>query len=103
MSQHSHTDRHQVVPFFARYLEGQIAQDLSETLSEDAMETVQGGQVAVTEKYPSDQDEVAVTLKYPSDQEDGGGDPVTTLKYPSDQEDSRPLFRLLNFLRGLGD
>jgi len=101
------------VPFFARYLEGQL-----EDLSEAEMKAV-GGQrglittqkypsdsedgvsikpdwndIPVTRKYPSDHEDsgfgdIAVTLKYPSDQEDSGfGDIAVTLKYPSDQEDS---------------
>ena len=88
-----------VVPFFARYLEGQL-----EDLSQEAAESISGGTcdnligeivehltgtekdpIPVTKKYPSDHEDLAVTLKYPSDQEEG--DFVTTLKYPSDHED----------------
>ena len=66
------------VPFFARYLEGQL-----EELSEEEAEAVGGGYFSiskkhpfscyVTKKYPSDCDEgpIAVTLKFPSDWEDG--------------------------------
>ena len=65
------------VPFFARYLEGQL-----EELSEEEAEAVGGGyslarkkhsfSCYVTRKYPSDCDEgpIAVTLKFPSDCED---------------------------------
>jgi hypothetical protein len=61
----------EAVPFFARYLEGQVCEELSE----EEMEVVRGGDGNTT------------TLKYPSDQEDGGGT-VMTQKFPSDQEDS---------------
>jgi len=83
------------VPFFARYLEGQL-----EDLSEAEMKAV-GGQrgLITTQKYPSDSEDgvsikpdwndIPVTRKYPSDHEDSGfGDIAVTLKYPSDQEDS---------------
>jgi Serine endopeptidase inhibitors len=80
----------QAVPFFARYLEGQFCQDLSE----EEMETVQGGitfqgGIAVTLKYPSDNEEGGggvITNKFPSDQEDWGGGIITN-KFPSDKED----------------
>ncbi|BAY24887.1 hypothetical protein NIES2100_46850 [Calothrix sp. NIES-2100] len=78
------------VPFFARYLEGQYCEDLSEEESS----AVGGGTTLYTKKYPSDQEEsgcvtnkfkdLAQTLKYPSDQEDGGG---VTKKYPSDSDE----------------
>ena len=80
------------VPFFARYLEGQL-----EDLSQEETESISGGNcsnytgeigeapIPVTKKYPSDNEDFAVTLKYPSDNEEG--DFVTTLKYPSDNED----------------
>ncbi|MGC9524001.1 MAG: microviridin/marinostatin family tricyclic proteinase inhibitor [Limnospira sp.] len=101
------------VPFFARYLEGQL-----EDLSEAEMKAVGGrrglittkkypsdsedgvgikpiwGDIPVRRRYPSDREDsgvgdMPVTLKYPSDHEDsGGGDLVVTLKYPSDHEDS---------------
>ncbi|NES19298.1 MAG: microviridin/marinostatin family tricyclic proteinase inhibitor [Symploca sp. SIO3E6] len=45
----------QVVPFFARFLESQISEEL------------EGG--PMTHKYPSDADE-PTTYKYPSDEED---------------------------------
>jgi Serine endopeptidase inhibitors len=87
----------QELPFFARYLEGQFCDDLSE----EEMQEVQGGFrpvnpkppltykhpsdiVSLTKKYPSDQEEHAVTEKYPSD----GDDHVyVTQKYPSDGDD----------------
>jgi hypothetical protein len=59
----------QAVPFFARYLEGQFGEELSE----EEMAAVGGGA-----NY--------VTMAYPSDTENDGG-PVMTLKYPSDIED----------------
>lgn len=71
----------QNLPFFARYLEGQFCEDLSE----EEMNEIQGGLSVVTLAYPSDRD-IAVTLKYPSDNEDGFGG--LTRKYPSDHEDS---------------
>lgn len=56
----------QEVPFFARYLEGQITQDLSEK----ELKQINGGKnLAVTGKYPSDADE-EVTHKYPSDDDE---------------------------------
>jgi Serine endopeptidase inhibitors len=54
------------VPFFARYLEGQFCEDLSE----QEMEAISGGNMAMTKRYPSDSDDgTVVTLAYPSDQE----------------------------------
>ena len=41
------------VPFFARYLEGQTIQEMSE----EEMEAMGGGRVGVTEKYPSDHED----------------------------------------------
>ncbi len=86
------------VPFFARYLEGQL-----EDLSEEEMKAVGGGGGLMTKKHPSDSDEdygefsdrlrdVAMTLKYPSDHEDGGStdkfrDQLVTEKYPSDSDE----------------
>ena len=67
----------QAVPFFARFLEGQNIEDLSDLESE----AVSGGYKVVTLKYPSDNEDV-VTKKYPSD-----SDEVVTQKYPSDGED----------------
>ena len=62
----------EAVPFFARFLEGQG----SEELSDEEMQAIAGGKKkdVTTMKYPSDSDE--------------GEDMITTLKYPSDNEDS---------------
>ncbi|MBX9253669.1 microviridin/marinostatin family tricyclic proteinase inhibitor [Desmonostoc muscorum CCALA 125] len=80
----------QAVPFFARFLEGQSFEDLSDEESE----AISGGKLGVTKKkgddlvqtlkYPSDNED-AVTKKYPSD-----ADEVVTLKYPSDGDDQFP-------------
>jgi hypothetical protein len=63
------------VPFFARYLEGQL-----EDLSEEEMAEVVGGSTFVTMAYPSDQevadDGIVSTKKYPSDQEGSGFSPI---------------------------
>lgn len=67
----------QAVPFFARFLEGQSLEDLSEQESE----VIIGGTCGVTNKK---NDQLVQTLKYPSDQEDGG---ITTKKYPSDSDE----------------
>ncbi|MDZ8188468.1 MAG: microviridin/marinostatin family tricyclic proteinase inhibitor [Nostoc sp. ChiSLP02] len=95
----------QAVPFFARFLEGQGIEDLSEEESED----ISGGtsvsdikcivtnkktdqpiqthkkadQPVQTLKYPSDREDVVATKKYPSDNDEQ----FVTLKYPSDNED----------------
>lgn len=79
------------VPFFARYLEGQYCEDLSEEESS----AVGGGTIVVSKKYPSDHEDggcitsklrdIVTTLKYPSDNEDGGGE--YTKKYPSDSDE----------------
>ncbi|MBW4494003.1 MAG: microviridin/marinostatin family tricyclic proteinase inhibitor [Oscillatoria princeps RMCB-10] len=50
----------EAVPFFARFLEGQG----SEELSDEEMQAIAGGK---TQKYPSDGDEMVTTQKYPSD------------------------------------
>ncbi|MDJ0737516.1 MAG: microviridin/marinostatin family tricyclic proteinase inhibitor [Nostocaceae cyanobacterium] len=85
-------NKEQALPFFARYLEEQFCEDLSE----EEMSEVQGGAIySFTKKYPSDheegdcitskfKDDIAVTLKYPSDNEDGG---AVTEKYPSDTDE----------------
>ena len=106
----------QAVPFFARYLEGQWCEELSE----EEMDDVRGGRgFAFTEKYPSDQEDHAgcltrkspsdhedagggpgfFTKKYPSDHEDAGGGPIVTQKFPSDEEDggSGPIAMTLKF------
>jgi hypothetical protein len=104
--------KQEAVPFFARYLEGQI--NFIEEISEEETQTVaggtggkkkfpfnnltkkapsdhedlSGGAIVVTLKHPSDQEDMVVTLKHPSDQEDvlGGGIGVTE-KYPSDSDE----------------
>ncbi len=62
----------EAVPFFARFLEGQSAEEMSD----EEMEAVKGGGDAMTMKYPSDQEDGsgggAVTMKYPSDSDEGG-------------------------------
>ncbi|MCL6752268.1 microviridin/marinostatin family tricyclic proteinase inhibitor [Nostoc sp. CCCryo 231-06] len=65
----------QAVPFFARFLEGQSFEDLSDKESE----AIGGGSCGVTKK---EKDELVQTLKFPSDQEDG-----VTKKYPSDSDE----------------
>ena len=84
------------LPFFARFLEGQM-----EDLSEAEANEVTGGKTRIglpidgfiTNKYPSDLEDghggdIPMTKKYPSDREDHhGGGIVTTQKYPSDGED----------------
>ena len=78
----------QAVPFFARFLEGQSFEDLSDKESEG----ICGGNCRVTKKekdkvqtrkYPSDQED-GVTEKYPSDSDE---QVFTTLKFPSDNEE----------------
>ncbi|MCC5654230.1 microviridin/marinostatin family tricyclic proteinase inhibitor [Nostoc sp. XA013] len=69
----------QAVPFFARFLEGQSFEDLSDEESEG----IGGGGKVVTVNNPPD----VVTLKFPSDNEDGGGGTAVTKKFPSDNED----------------
>jgi hypothetical protein len=56
----------QEVPFFARYLEAQITQDISE---EEAKKISGGVSPLLTYKTPSDIDEVA-SRKYPSDDDE---------------------------------
>lgn len=71
----------QAVPFFARFLEGQNAEDISDQESE----AISGGTTVVTQKYPSDnEDGGVVTKKHPSDNKHGG---VATRKYPSDSDE----------------
>ncbi|BAY82997.1 hypothetical protein NIES267_24830 [Calothrix parasitica NIES-267] len=91
------------VPFFARYLEGQYCEDLSE----EEMDEVHGGlskpekmkidlshpkDIVMTMKYPSDNEDsspkhppVGMTRKYPSD-----ADEAMTNKFPSDGDDELP-------------
>ena len=89
MARIENRDLPDTVPFFARYLEGQDCNDLSD----EQMQAVGGGRF-ITRKYPSDQEGVStrkfpsdsdvVTRKFPSDGEGGSG--YVTLKYPSDNE-----------------
>ncbi|MEH2407258.1 microviridin/marinostatin family tricyclic proteinase inhibitor [Nostoc sp.] len=80
----------QAVPFFARFLEGQNFENLSEQESEE----ISGGNCGLTTKK---KDTIAQTLKYPSDQEDvvtkkapSDSDEAFTNKYPSDGDDTLP-------------
>ena len=63
----------EAVPFFARFLEGQSAEEMSD----EEMEAVKGGGDSVTMKYPSDNEDGSnknpsfITRKFQSDQEDG--------------------------------
>lgn len=68
------------VPFFARFLEGQFCEDLSE----EEMEKVQGG-IRYAQPTRPKKDEIFTTLKYPSDNEEGGN--AVTKKYPSDSDE----------------
>ncbi len=75
----------QAVPFFARFLETQLPEDLTEQeISE--INGGRGGGIAITLKYPSDNEDV-VTKKYPSDSDD-----AVTMKYPSDGDDNITTF-----------
>jgi hypothetical protein len=56
-------------PFFAKFLENQVTSEESSALNGGDGFTKPVKDVAVTLKYPSDNDE-AVTLKYPSDGDD---------------------------------
>ncbi|MEM9816465.1 MAG: microviridin/marinostatin family tricyclic proteinase inhibitor [Cyanobacteria bacterium P01_D01_bin.6] len=79
MADYSRDRKPQEVPFFARYLEKQITQELSE---EEAKEVSGGASPLVTFKTPSDIDEVStpkktyVTQKYPSDGDEDYGVPM---------------------------
>ncbi|MBD0388035.1 MAG: microviridin/marinostatin family tricyclic proteinase inhibitor [Nostoc sp. C3-bin3] len=85
----------QAVPFFARFLEGQSFEDLSDEESEG----IGGGSCSLTKKdkaqtknllkpqtrkYPSDQEDVG-TGNYPSDSDEQ--QMFVTLKFPSDNEE----------------
>ncbi|MEC4813251.1 MAG: microviridin/marinostatin family tricyclic proteinase inhibitor [Scytonema sp. PMC 1069.18] len=70
----------QALPFFARFLEGQFCEDLSE----EEMETVQGGMQCPDHTLPK-KDVIFTTLKYPSDNEEGGD--LVTKKHPSDTDE----------------
>ncbi len=90
------------LPFFARFLEGQMADIPAQEAAE-----VSGGSIlsdllfkkdplnrdngifSTTSRYPSDSDEfdrIGTTQKFPSDREDGSN--MTTWKYPSDRDSS---------------
>ena len=77
------------VPFFARYLEGQYCEDLSE----EEMDEVHGG-LSKREKIkidPSHPKDIVMTMKYPSDNEDSSPRPPSigmTRKYPSDTDEA---------------
>lgn len=80
----------EVVPFFARYLEGQM--DYMEDASESEMQALAGGSRAITRKYPSDSEDSShsgnvTTLKYPSDNEEYFSGGIVTQKYPSDNDE----------------
>ncbi len=96
--EHQSEENSQALPFFARYLETQFCEDLSEEETDE----VQGGiryAYPPTRKHPSEGIDggIAVTLKFPSDREDGGSvtskitdlyEPVSvTKKYPSDSDE----------------
>lgn len=74
--------KQKAVPFFARYLEGQI--NFIEEISEEETQAVVGGGTHMTPKSPS----YMTTMKYPSDNEDisGGCKIGVTEKYPSDSD-----------------
>jgi hypothetical protein len=91
---HQQESNSQALPFFARYLEAQFCEDLSE----EEMEEVQGGlryAAPPTRKHPPESpDGIAITLKYPSDREDVGITSkrtdlyeAVTKKYPSDNDE----------------
>lgn len=84
MSEPNKLNNSEAVPFFARYLEGQNIEELSE----EEMEEIGGSRNSVTGRS---KDEVT-TLKYPSDREDAvtrqtKDDIFVTLKYPSDNDE----------------
>ncbi|MEH2228193.1 MAG: microviridin/marinostatin family tricyclic proteinase inhibitor [Nostoc sp.] len=79
----------QAVPFFARFLEGQSLEDLSE---EESKAIIGGCNNATnnnhdegvqTLKFPSDQEDGAVTKKHPSNSDEY----AVTQKFPSDSDD----------------
>lgn len=67
----------QAVPFFARFLEAQSLEDLSNQESQ----AIIGGTCGVIK---INDDQQVQTLKYPSDQEDSSN---VTKKYPSDTDE----------------
>ncbi|MEH2227612.1 microviridin/marinostatin family tricyclic proteinase inhibitor [Nostoc sp.] len=79
----------QAVPFFARFLEGQSLEDLSD---EESKGIIGGCNHATnnnkdegvqTLKFPSDQEDGAVTKKHPSNSDEY----AVTQKFPSDSDD----------------
>lgn len=83
--------KQEAVPFFARYLEGQI--NFIEEVSSEKAQAVGGGRTLyTTAKYPSDAEDslggggTLVTTAYPSDEDSLGGADMTA-KYPSDGDD----------------
>ena len=70
----NHLSNSKELPFFARYLEGQITQEIS---AEEAKKIGGGLSPLATFKYPSDVDEIippkdaATTHKFPSDLDEG--------------------------------
>lgn len=70
-------------PFFAKFLENQIAKDSQENAT---------GGCYVTMKHPSDNDESGpiVTMKYPSDGDEENF-PIVTMKYPSDNDEGTTM------------
>ena len=101
MSERDRQTQLQAVPFFARFLEGQFCEDVSE----EEMNEVIGGIASVesgivtTLKYPSDNEDGShgITRKFDFDREGGGSgitkkhpsdsDEAFTNKYPSDGDD----------------
>ncbi|AVH71251.1 microviridin/marinostatin family tricyclic proteinase inhibitor [Nostoc sp. 'Lobaria pulmonaria (5183) cyanobiont'] len=83
----------QAVPFFARFLEAQSIEDLSD---EESKAIIGGCNNATNKKN----DDLVQTLKFPSDQEDAtivtkkhpsdSHEYAVTQKYPSDGDDSSP-------------
>jgi len=57
----------QTVPFFARFLEGQNVEDVSD----EAAAAISGGKKCDGVTKPKKDEETVVTLKFPSDEEDG--------------------------------
>ncbi|MBX9253576.1 microviridin/marinostatin family tricyclic proteinase inhibitor [Desmonostoc muscorum CCALA 125] len=80
----------QAVPFFARFLEGQSFEDLSDEESEGfsggGCTSKKNDELVQTLKFPSDQED-GVTKKYPSDNDEY----AVTQKYPSDGDDTSPI------------
>ena len=89
MSDMNERDSNQeAVPFFARFLEGQL--DYMEDMSEEEIQAMAGGSKAVTRKFPSDQEDHSggkpvIPKKCPSDPKDHSGG---ILEYPSDADEA---------------